>query len=407
MPGRTAAILAFLVISAVVSGCAGDAPANHTTVRDSAGITIVDHGSIDLDHVPQWSISESPLVTIGTVEGSPEYQFHRVQDAIILSNGGIAVIDNSRTLRRYDPEGRHLWTAGGDGDGPGQFRYPFMVREIPGDSLLVWDGASNRLNILAADGRFVRDATASDLQGPTLPRGMAGPRMILIESRRMERTTINGHAALRHPADYYLVNLDGEVVKELGRKLFAINYQEVDEGGAFSPPIFAVSAVIAPSPDGLWYGTTEDFELSEVTDVDRTRRIVRWRGPDRTITDADVQAILAKWSEEATPDVQRFLVEYGRTHPRAEEFPAYENLEVDQAGNLWVQDFVKVHADDGQRHWTIFSADGSHVVARLVHDASVQLHDFGTNLVLGVHRDDLDVETIVLHEIVPHQTTGR
>jgi hypothetical protein len=388
-----------MLASVFVLACADASRQARTLVRDSAGVTIIDHGRIDPGSLPQWSLDPIPLVRIGTVDGDPEYQFHRVLDAIRLRDGSIAVIDNSRTLRLFDPEGRHRWTAGGDGDGPGEFRYPFMVREVA-DSLVVWDGAVSRLSIFSREGRFVRDATASDVQGPTLPRGLTGPRTILLEARRAERTQIDGHAALLHPADYHLVNMEGDVVRELGRKIFATGFQEVDENGAYSSAIFAVSAVIAPSHDGFWYGDTRDYELHEVAGPDRTRRIIRWQGADRTITEDDVRAVLEVWSQDATPEVRQFLIEYGRTHPRADRFPAYENLDIDRAGRLWVQDYVKEHQDDGRRRWLILSPDGTQVLARIEHDASLVLHDLDEEFVLAVQKDDLDVESIVLHRLV-------
>jgi hypothetical protein len=182
--------------------------------------------------------------------------------------------------------------------------------------------------------------------------------------------------------------------------MFAIEFQEIDENGAFSPAIFAVSVVIAPSRDGLWYGDTEQYELREVAGPGETRRIVRWTGPDRTVRDSDVNAILAKWSESVEPDVRSYLAEYGRTHPRADQFPACERIIADLTGRLWVQGYVKDHEDDGLRRWVVFSPDGEQALARATLPASLELMEIGNDWVLGVERDDLGVESMVLYHLL-------
>jgi hypothetical protein len=229
---------------------------------------------------------------------------------------------------------------------------------------------------------------------------------MLMEARGTERTTIEGHQAIRHPSDFHIVNLSGEVSRNLGRRMYAIGFQEVDENGAFSSAIFATSAVIAPSRDGLWYGDTEQYELREVIGPGETGRIVRWAGPDRTVRDSDVNAVLAKWSEGVEPEVRSYLAEYGRTHPRADQFPAYERLIADQTGRLWVQDYVKDHEDDGLRRWVVFSPDGEQALARATLPASLELKEIGDDWVLGVEKDDLGIESIVLYDVLTTSDEG-
>lgn len=390
------AVVWLLPLGTALAGCADLTDRGTAVVRDSAGVTIIEHGRVDLDTVPQWGLRAIPEVSVGTIVGDAAYQFDRIRDARRVQHGAIAVIDRSRTLRLFDSDGTHVWTAGGPGDGPGELGVPYIVREVPPDSLLVWDAGPNRLNVFGPDGRFMRSATLRSAGGNAVAWGLSDPRSLLMELRRAERTTIDGHAALVHPSDFYLVDLDARITRELGRRIFVTNFQEVDENGAYSPAIFATSAVIAPAPDGLWYGDTKEAELRQEVGPNRPSTIMRWGGANRTVSDNDVEALLATWRDESADDpaVLRFLRAYGESHPRAERFPAYERLLIDRIGRLWVQEFVKPHDDDGRRQWLVFAADGTRILARMTHEAALEPYDIGDDWLLGVARDALDVESV-------------
>lgn len=396
---RSARVFPALAAAIVAAGCGGDASAGgDAVVRDSAGIRIIDHGPLDFGALPQWSVADTPRLLIGTVAGDESLQFHRINDAIRTSDGAIVVLDGSRTVRRFAPDGSHLWTAGGPGDGPAEFRFPSMVAEIAGDSLIVWD-ASNRLTVFTRDGVFARDAAVA-LEGPSVAWGLSGARQVLIDARRAERTRIDNHEAVVATSEHLLVATDGTVARELGRRTYGVNFQEVDARGAFSPAIFATSAVFGPGREGVWYGDTESYELREFTGADSIARIVRWQGPDRTVQEDEYRTVVAKWQDDTDdPAIRRFLAEYGNTHPRSSTFPAFEQLFVDREGRVWLRDYVKPHRDDGERRWLILSPDGERILARLTHPASLTPMAAGEDWLLAVRRDEMDVEWIALYEV--------
>ncbi len=114
-----------------------------------------------------------------------------------------------------------------------------------------------------------------------------------------------------------------------------------------------------------------------------------------------MDALLAKWTDETdNPAVRSFLAAYGRTHPRAHRFPAYETLHVDELGRLWLQDYVSEDRTDEHRWWTILSADGTAILGRLSHRIGFDVHDIGESWILGFERDELDVETLALYRII-------
>lgn len=391
-----------LLLGVALPACTAGTADRAVVVRDSAGVALVEHGVVQPDAAPPWTLSSAPLLRIGTVDGEALLQFDRVRDATRLRDGSIVVVDGSHTIRRFGADGTPRWSAGREGKGPGEFEAPIMVDEITGDSLVVWDAVAGRLSVFATDdGAFIRAATVPNVGPNSRVWTVPDQRGLLVGALRWDRQRIDGHEALAHDIELSLVDLDGRVVRPLGTRDFATLYQEVDENGAFSEAVFGAFAVIGASADGFWYGDPAESELREESAADQPRRIVRWSTPDRTVTEADVAALFAKWTEETEePAVRSFLAEYGRTHPRADRFPAYDALHVDDLGRLWLQDYVREHEDDASRRWTILAPDGTAILGRLLHPIGFSVHDIGTDWILGVEKDDLDVETLALYRII-------
>ena len=75
------------------------------------------------DVLASWPVSDEPIVSIGGADEREGYLLHRVVGATRLGDGRIVIANGSTLqLRYYDPEGNHLFDAGGEGDGPGEFR---------------------------------------------------------------------------------------------------------------------------------------------------------------------------------------------------------------------------------------------------------------------------------------------
>jgi hypothetical protein len=126
-------------------------------VRDSAGVRIVESKGAAWRTGEEWRVDSRPLLEIGQVDGDPPYQFFHVSGVELLPDGGVVVVDGgSAQLRRYGPDGRHLWSAGGRGAGPGEFQQPVYLGRYDDGSFAVWDRRLARLTVIDADGRVVR-----------------------------------------------------------------------------------------------------------------------------------------------------------------------------------------------------------------------------------------------------------
>jgi hypothetical protein len=101
-----------------------------------------------------------PVVQIGSLDGAPEQVFGEIVDAALDARGRMIVLDaRYNDLRLYDRAGRFIASAGGPGDGPGEFQSPAALALHGDTTVWVLDRRAARVSRfrLQPDGfRFVR-----------------------------------------------------------------------------------------------------------------------------------------------------------------------------------------------------------------------------------------------------------
>jgi len=84
----------------------GDVKGSSSTVRDSAGIAIVENHTPLWTETERWRLSDEPVLQIGAVDGDDAYLFSQITGALRLSDGRIVVANGaSRELRHRLPSG--------------------------------------------------------------------------------------------------------------------------------------------------------------------------------------------------------------------------------------------------------------------------------------------------------------
>ena len=79
--------------------------------------------------------------------------------------------------------------------------------------------------------------------------------------------------------------------------------------------------------------------------------------------------------------------------PAAETIPPYELFRADALGNLWIGEYLL--PGETQRTWTIIGSDGK-AIGRLTTPPRTLPLEIGPDYLLGLTRDELDVETLTL-----------
>lgn len=77
-------------------------------------------------------------------------------------------------------------------------------------------------------------------------------------------------------------------------------------------------------------------------------------------------------------------------------YPAYGRLLTDSNDNLWVEDFPT--PGSSKRRWSVYSPDGN-AVADVITPSSFRLLEAGSDYVLGVWRDALDVPFVHVYSL--------
>lgn len=131
-----------LVLAVVIAsyGCTSESP--------GAGI--------DLE-ARAWGVAREPDLSIGVLDGDPQYQLHQVVGAVRLDDGSIAVMNaGSGELRIYGADGSLLSTHGRKGEGPGEFVGASRMHR-DGDTLFIYDGRMQRLSVHDTTGAFIEN----------------------------------------------------------------------------------------------------------------------------------------------------------------------------------------------------------------------------------------------------------
>lgn len=384
----------------IAASCGGGdevAPARFTE-RDSAGITIVQNTADTAALAAGWSIEPEPLLTIGGLDADESQQLFEVAGGVRLADGRIAIANGGTSdIRVFTPDGTLAATYGRKGEGPGEFSSVQLAGRIGEDSLIVFDSDLRRVSILAVDTGYVRSyVVGSEGGGYPLARGtLAGGRLLLGGGMSFSSDEGFPNGLVRPPSRYMVIGPDGETVGDLGelpaREMFA---RATATSFTASGVPFAKVTAIAAASKRVWLGTGESWELRAHAPDARLERIVRFDRPLRPVTQAMVNAFIEERAAEADDEnlarsVRASLAEM----PAPSSVPPWELFETDALDCLWIGEYLL--PGEGARAWTILDPDGR-VAGRLSLPPRTRPLDIGSDWLLGVTTDELDVERLTL-----------
>ena len=431
IPTRPATLPVTLALALIATGC-DSAPANHalpaagatqTPIRDSAGILIVDNARPAGDSRLGWQVGPDPVLSIGTVGGTEDFQLHQVDDALRLRDGRIVVANaGSHRLLVFDEEGDYLAAWGQRGQGPGDFSglrgtnglgpsQLFWMERWAGDSLAVchsgsakgarqfvsiWDTQGNfgrRLNlgrggyvptcrgVLPGGDILALNWTPPGLDVENMEKGLSrqtGLELFVVAgdgSRRGSLGTFPGAETFRHWKDY-----PGD-----GTLFFIID------------PPFQKSLVWAAWGELAIVAPTDYYELRAYRTDGSLARLVRREHDVRSPTEADMDRYRTDrlhMVADQPPELTRIYSAALDALPLPESFPAFSAIEVDLLGNLWVREYNLL--EDGDRAlWTVFDPEGV-LMGFVETPPGLVVYEIGEDYILGKMEDELRVEYVRL-----------
>ncbi|MFQ5679843.1 MAG: hypothetical protein ACE5HP_10350 [Gemmatimonadota bacterium] len=391
-----------ICLAAGVSACSRRPRRPTFTVRDSAGVRIVENGGALWTATQAWRLSAEPSVTIGAVEGLPAEEITRVSGALRLADGRLVVANAYRPpeLRVYDPVGRHLRSMGRAGGGPGEFSAIHRLFLAPPDTLIAYDADRARHTHFRVDGELL-GVVPFRWEGDVLARVVWGRFSDGTYLTRPNSVVPSDASRGRGRAltAWTRVRPDGSLVDTIAR----IRDPEYEIGGPGGDVVrlllFSSWPAVLAHRGSLYVGVADEFRIDAYGLSGRLRRSIRRSYDRRPVTDADLRALEERELEAATsPAARERIRRRHRSVPHAEWMPAHgTRLLVDAEGDLWVEEFAA--PTDPERAWSVFDP-GGRFLGRVAVPEPLRICDVGRDYVLGVWTDALGVESVREYELL-------
>jgi hypothetical protein len=316
----------------------------------------------------------------------------------MMGDGRIVVCNGmDQTIRFFDSEGIFIKQTGGEGDGPGEFRGKsaclpsgsgFVAYGRPG--IVVWfdeqgdpvktariptiDGRFGGLSGVFSDGSFLISGNVSAWSARELGPGL--------------------HTSTQ---DVFVTSADGDSVNNL----FTMGIQN----NACSTErclrqLFGPTGQLLPNDDEFFFGWPDSYEIGVADKTGRVLRKIRkaWDPPPVSTEDR-------QWWEETSRERD------SEWHLDIMILPdlhtAFDRLYVDRVNNLWVRHrhprYYNTHEFLGVRFpyawtWDVFDPTGRWMTT-LTMPVAFEIHDVGEDYILGIWRDEMDVEYVRMYSL--------
>ena len=374
----------------------------------ATGSQLIGAQSIQSRPAAEVRLSVDPVLSVGMLDGPDEYLFGEINAGSLLADGSVVVSDRMNfRIQRFGSDGEHLWSRGREGEGPGEFENVQIVHGcVSADRIVVYDIWSQRVSVFNDEGDLVDDHRL-------LYNGLPIRRFGCAPNGRLGFTgysdqTVEGLASeelYRELMTLGWVELGDTAATTVRQRIPGSELRYLGPGDAMPGSIWGHNVAIAAANEGIWFGSSENYEVELIGWTGETIRRIRWHGPDLNVTQRDVDryrdALEGSYRRGGDPDWRaRFERRWARESENVPDvFPAYDRLMIGDDGVLWVHDYVR----PGERsEWLAFAADGTWI-RTLVLPPRTLLLDIGRDWALVRTLDDVDVQRVAVHGLVENR----
>lgn len=384
-------VLLAIACVTVLGGC-GAEPANGppVTVRDSAGIRIVESATPQWSSESAWVVSPEPQLEIGALDAEEPYQFFRIGDVLQLRDGRIVVANRgSQEVRYFSPDGTHLTSVGGEGEGPGEFRTLRRLFALPGDSILAFDRA--KASLFDPSGQFVDSEptsgttpTARFENGDLLRFGFAA--------------NTDPYALGQSRPDFAVVRwrLDSSATDTIAIVPGGEVYRVERQGGieSYDAP-FSREPMVAVRGDGIVTGDGSEFGVAVLDGSGALVSLFRRADIDREVTQTAIDWYEERRLSQATSEQQRQWRRIFSEWTYPERWPAFGRMMVDTEGSIWLESYP---VGEALKIWTVLDQTGRWL-GEIEMPPDLNVKQITRDAVLGTAVDELGVEFVRLHRL--------
>jgi hypothetical protein len=373
---------------------------------DSAGVRVVLSHSPLWGSQPAWAISDTPVLEIGFQEGEDPYLLNRVKGATVSSQGTVVVANGGDcSIRAFDRNGEMVWTSGRCGEGPEEFE---RILGIFGarDRLYVRQYPQASLRILDTLGTFTGTAFPSipaDFRSSD-PLGVFEDGSVLLGDRNRPNVDMGPFQV-----SYTVGRLQADGRIDTLTTLPFLNSVRHQSGfGGTERPMKILSLAI--HRDRIYYSWPARYEIKILDPEGNLETVIRRDSKPIAVSEEYVQEIRDRTmrGEGGVGGPPGFLREIVDEMVFSEFHPAHHGFQVDKSGHLWVRvadprrfDYGRTPARifDEPSSWDIFNPDG--VWLGIVRTPPrFDLYEVGEDYVLGLWRDELEVEYVRKYELI-------
>lgn len=398
-----AALSVSMMTGIAACGRDGSSSADSVEVVDSAGVRVVRNSGPSWAAGEAWLVDAEPEWLRGELEGPAETRFFQIRDVALRGDGSVVVADGgSAEIRAFGADGEHLWTQGGEGDGPGEYRAPSRLLVLAGDSVAVYDGESRRVTVVGPGGAVARSFV------PEVPDGasMAAPDVVVTPDRWVSRGGVRfsgdvpPSGTIAPPMPYFWSGPDGTALDSVtslptGARLI----QQSGSGiGVWTVP-FSLDGQLAGGGGRLITAAPTAPLWTARDSTGRVVQVVSFPAEARPVgNDAWEAALAAAIPEDADARRRQAVTEAYAAMERPEEQPVIQELIVDDEGHVWLEGFRPPGAEAEPSRWWVFDEAGR-LLGRVSLPTGLEVQAIGGDRIVGVARDELEVERIQVHRL--------
>lgn len=366
---------------------AGAGAAGGVAISDSAGVKLVRFADLTALSVPEREATVS--LEVGSRSGTELFQ---VSAARLLESGELAIGNSGTAEVLYvDPAGDLVRRAGGEGEGPGEFRAITSFPDARGDTLTVYDVRLGRLTVLDPEGAVVETRA---MEPPS--RVVDLVPLALGDSGRV--LAIHGDARFfaasgvgRDTAPLMLIHPSARA-DTLGRWPAKEWSFASTPRGAFRTEVGFGRSLEASGRHGrAVVGSTDSLRLVVVDQRGVEIMRIEGTGPNRPVPAEQIEQWRADRLADLPDDAPTPVRTAIESAPYHETFPAFSGVMLDDDARIWVAETPDISA--GDRRWMVFGPDGIPGFRVTLPPSAKPLDAAGDRLVV-LDRTELDEEIV-------------
>jgi hypothetical protein len=310
------------------------------TIEEVDGVTVVKNPDNPLYAGGVFNIEEE--LAVGGADANGEFMFSRIA-LDVDDKGNLYVLETKDVeIRVFDENGRHIFSFGKKGQGPGEMMRPTSVgfQITPQNEIMLYDPPTQRYIFFSLDGKYLRSITTTTL-GTVL-----NPVTLNSKGEFIAQTV----PPPMDDKELKIFDSDFNTLKVI-TTLMSTPWNQSEIRVLEPSIIYDVS-----QEDNIIWGSSDKYEISALNpEGELIKKIIK-----------DYNAV------EVSEDYKKRTIEfYESRFPRnyisqmkfifPDYFPAFGSITIDDIGRLFIETYEEVKSRTGSHYFDVFNPEGIYI----------------------------------------------